>query len=176
MQSRAVHQFRTLIRRGLLAVWAVNAQTALGKLGSIRPQWVETTVVGPWLHFAVRKSFVAVPTTEYPLGHACSLGTDRHRCCLNLFAVASHSHTYECVQTLTGIVWPETMHARWSLSGLVSLLGRMTVIIDGVQEEAATRSVDELNRERDAMLLELLATRARGEAAAKAAITGGHGD
>jgi hypothetical protein len=38
------------------------------------------------------------------------------------------------------------------------------------------RSVDELNRERNAMLLELLATRAKGEAAAKAAIAGGHGD
>jgi hypothetical protein len=49
-------------------------------------------------------------------------------------------------------------------------------IIDGVQKEAANRSVDELNRERDAMLLELLATRAKGEAAAKAAIVGGHGD
>jgi 3-hydroxyacyl-CoA dehydrogenase len=49
-------------------------------------------------------------------------------------------------------------------------------IIDGVQKEAANRSVDELNRERDAMLLELLATRAEGEAAAKAAIAGGHGD
>jgi hypothetical protein len=49
-------------------------------------------------------------------------------------------------------------------------------IIEGVQEEAANRSVDELNRERDAMLLELLATRAKGEAAAKATIAGGHGD
>jgi hypothetical protein len=49
-------------------------------------------------------------------------------------------------------------------------------IIDGVQKEAANRSVDELNRERDAMLLELLSTRVRGEAAAKAAIAGGHGD
>jgi hypothetical protein len=49
-------------------------------------------------------------------------------------------------------------------------------IIEGVQEEAANRSLDELNRERDAMLLELLATRAKGEAAAKAAIAGGHGD
>src|SRR5256884_5146609 len=49
-------------------------------------------------------------------------------------------------------------------------------IIDGVQKEAANRSVDELNRERDAMLLELLATRAKGEEAAQAAIAGGHGD
>src|ERR1700742_1140624 len=46
------------------------------------------------------------------------------------------------------------------------------LIVDGVQKEAANRSVDELNRERDAMLLELLATRAKGEAAAKAAIVG----
>src|ERR1700722_5045870 len=94
LELRAVNQFKTLIRRGLLAVWAVNAQPAFGKLRSVRPQWVETTVVGPWLHFAVRKSFVAVSTTEYPLGHACSLGTGRHLCRLNLLADASHSHTY----------------------------------------------------------------------------------
>src|SRR5713101_5731457 len=49
-------------------------------------------------------------------------------------------------------------------------------IIDGVQKEAANRSVDELNRERDSMLLELLATRAKGEEAAEAATAGGHGD
>ena len=49
-------------------------------------------------------------------------------------------------------------------------------IIDGVQKEAANRSVDELNRERDAMLLELLATRAKGEETAKTAIAGTHGD
>src|ERR1700719_4939380 len=103
---RAVHQFKTLIGRGLLTVGTINAQPALGKLRSVRPQWVETTVVGPRLHFAVRKSFVAVPTTEYPLGHACSLGTGRHRCRLNLFAARLHSHTYECVQTLTRVVSP----------------------------------------------------------------------
>jgi len=48
-----------------------------------------------------------------------------------------------------------------------------------VQKEAANRSVEELDRERDAMLLELLATRAKGEQAAQAAqaaIAGGHGD
>jgi 3-hydroxyacyl-CoA dehydrogenase len=49
-------------------------------------------------------------------------------------------------------------------------------IIDGVQKEAGKRSVDELNRERDAMLLELLATRAKGEQAAEAATAAGHGD
>jgi hypothetical protein len=49
-------------------------------------------------------------------------------------------------------------------------------IIDGVEKEAGNRSVDELNRERDAMLLELLATRAKGEEAAQAATTGGHSD
>jgi len=49
-------------------------------------------------------------------------------------------------------------------------------IIDGVQKEAGNRSVDELSRERDAMLLELLATREKGEEAAQAAIAGGHGD
>src|SRR6202034_704197 len=35
-------------------------------------------------------------------------------------------------------------------------------IIDGVQKEAANRSIDELNSERDSMLLELLATRGKG--------------
>ena len=36
-------------------------------------------------------------------------------------------------------------------------------IIEGVQDEAGNRSIDELEHERDAMLLELLATRAKGE-------------
>jgi len=47
-------------------------------------------------------------------------------------------------------------------------------IIDGVQKEAGNRSIEELERERDSMLLELLATRAEGEKAALAAV--GHGD
>lgn len=42
-------------------------------------------------------------------------------------------------------------------------------IIDGVQQEAGKRSIEELGRERDAMLLDLLATRAKEEAASKAA-------
>jgi 3-hydroxyacyl-CoA dehydrogenase len=42
-------------------------------------------------------------------------------------------------------------------------------IIDGVQSEAGKRSIEELERERDAMLLELLATRAREEKASQAA-------
>src|ERR1700757_2613866 len=46
-------------------------------------------------------------------------------------------------------------------------------IIEGVQAEAGNRSIDELERERDAMLLELLATRAKGETAAQAAIESG---
>jgi 3-hydroxyacyl-CoA dehydrogenase len=46
-------------------------------------------------------------------------------------------------------------------------------IINGVTEEVAGRSIDELEQERDAMLLELLATRARGEKAAQAAIKAG---
>src|SRR6202045_3987118 len=41
-------------------------------------------------------------------------------------------------------------------------------IIDGVLKEANGRSIEELERERDAMLLELLATRAKGEEAAHA--------
>jgi 3-hydroxyacyl-CoA dehydrogenase len=47
-------------------------------------------------------------------------------------------------------------------------------IIDGVQKEAGNRSIEELERERDSMLLELLATRAEGEKAVLAAA--GHGD
>jgi 3-hydroxyacyl-CoA dehydrogenase len=46
------------------------------------------------------------------------------------------------------------------------------IIIQGVTEEVAGRSIDELEHERDTMLLELLATRARGEKAAQAAIEG----
>jgi 3-hydroxyacyl-CoA dehydrogenase len=49
-------------------------------------------------------------------------------------------------------------------------------IIEGVSKEANGRSIEELERERDSMLLELLATRAKGEAAAKAAVVGGHSD
>jgi hypothetical protein len=49
-------------------------------------------------------------------------------------------------------------------------------IIEGVTKEADGRSIQELERERDAMLLELLATRAKGEETAQAAIAGGHGD
>src|SRR5580692_3374623 len=49
-------------------------------------------------------------------------------------------------------------------------------IIDGVLKQANGRSIAELERERDGMLLELLATRAKGEQAAQAAIAGGHGD
>ena len=46
-------------------------------------------------------------------------------------------------------------------------------IIEGVQAEAGSRSIQELERERDTMLLELLATRAKGEAAAEAAMADG---
>jgi len=42
-------------------------------------------------------------------------------------------------------------------------------IMDGVLKEANGRSIDELERERDTMLLELLATRAKGEKAAQTA-------
>jgi hypothetical protein len=47
-------------------------------------------------------------------------------------------------------------------------------IIEGVTKEANGRSIQELERERDSMLLELLATRSKGEKAAQAAA--GHGD
>jgi len=46
-------------------------------------------------------------------------------------------------------------------------------IIKGVQDEAGNRSIEELERERDTMLLELLATRAKGDAAAQAAMETG---
>src|ERR1700688_1963041 len=49
-------------------------------------------------------------------------------------------------------------------------------IIDGVTKVANGRSIQELEQERDSMLLELLATRAKGEEVAQAAIAGGHGD
>jgi 3-hydroxyacyl-CoA dehydrogenase len=49
-------------------------------------------------------------------------------------------------------------------------------IIDGVLKEAGKRSIDELSRERDTMLLELLATRSKGEEAEQTAIAGGQGD
>jgi 3-hydroxyacyl-CoA dehydrogenase len=43
------------------------------------------------------------------------------------------------------------------------------MIVDGVLQEAGNRSISELERERDAMLLELLATRVRGEKEAQVA-------
>lgn len=46
-------------------------------------------------------------------------------------------------------------------------------IIDGVLKEAGSRSIEELERERDTMLLELLETRAKGEQAAEAAMARG---
>lgn len=49
-------------------------------------------------------------------------------------------------------------------------------IIEGVTKVANGRSIQELERERDSMLLDLLATRTKGEEAAQAAIAAGHGD
>jgi 3-hydroxyacyl-CoA dehydrogenase len=49
-------------------------------------------------------------------------------------------------------------------------------IIEGVTKEANGRSIQELESERDSMLLELLATRAKGEEKAQAVLAGGHGD
>lgn len=46
-------------------------------------------------------------------------------------------------------------------------------IIKGVQEEAGLRSIDELEHERDEMLLQLLAVRAEGEKEAQAAMSSG---
>jgi carnitine 3-dehydrogenase len=48
-------------------------------------------------------------------------------------------------------------------------------IIDGVLKEAGSRSIEELEQERDTMLLELLATRAKGEKAAQEAMATGNG-
>ncbi len=49
-------------------------------------------------------------------------------------------------------------------------------IIEGVTKEANGRSIEELERERDSMLLELLSTRANGEEKAEAVLARGHGD
>ena len=49
-------------------------------------------------------------------------------------------------------------------------------ITQGVLAEAGKRSIEELERERDAMLLELLAVRAKGEEKAQAALAAGRGD
>jgi hypothetical protein len=49
-------------------------------------------------------------------------------------------------------------------------------IIDGVTKVANGRSIQELEHERDSMLLELLATRTKCEEVAQAAIAGSHGD
>jgi 3-hydroxyacyl-CoA dehydrogenase len=49
-------------------------------------------------------------------------------------------------------------------------------IIEGASKEADGRSIQELERERDSMLLELLATRAKGEEKAQAALAGSRGD
>jgi 3-hydroxyacyl-CoA dehydrogenase len=49
-------------------------------------------------------------------------------------------------------------------------------IIEGVTKEANGRSIQELERERDTMLLELLATRAKDEKKVQAALAGGRGD
>jgi len=49
-------------------------------------------------------------------------------------------------------------------------------IIEGVSKEANGRSIEQLERDRDSMLLELLATRAKGEKGAQAALAGGRGD
>jgi 3-hydroxyacyl-CoA dehydrogenase len=46
-------------------------------------------------------------------------------------------------------------------------------IIEGVENEAGNRSIQELERERDTMLLELLATRAKGDATAEVAMGNG---
>src|SRR5271165_1021751 len=48
-------------------------------------------------------------------------------------------------------------------------------IIMGALEEAGNRSIEELERERDSMLLELLATRAKGEKMAEAAVASAGG-
>ena len=53
--------------------------------------------------------------------------------------------------------------------------GVKQTIIDGVQKEADGRSIDELGRERDEMLLELLAARSKGEQMALASIASASG-
>ena len=63
------------------------------------------------------------------------------------------------------------MYIWWKDLGTMTELSPQVkqTIIDGTLKEAGSRSIEELERERDTMLLELLATRARGEEAAKAA-------
>jgi len=63
------------------------------------------------------------------------------------------------------------MYIWWKDLGTMTELSPQVkqTIIDGTLKEAGNRSIEELERERDTMLLELLATRARGEEAAKAA-------
>jgi len=70
------------------------------------------------------------------------------------------------------------MYIWWKDLGTMTELSPQVkqTIIDGTLKEAGNRSIEELERERDTMLLELLATRAKGEKAAEAAIGVGRGD
>jgi hypothetical protein len=93
LELRAVHQFKTLIGCSLPAMRTVNAQPAFMKLRPIWPQAVVEKVVGLWRYFAMNKIFVAIPTTECPVGHAFLLWAGTHG--LNLLTSASHSHTHK---------------------------------------------------------------------------------
>jgi len=70
------------------------------------------------------------------------------------------------------------MYVWWKDLGTMTELSPQTAktIIDGTLKEAGNRSIEELERERDTMLLELLATRTKGEKAAEAAVGAGRGD
>jgi hypothetical protein len=79
--------------------------------------------------------------------------------------------------------WPVVVHsARTGVAPLASLLepqlfrlpeAYWAPIIDGVLEEAGERSMEELELERDTVLLELLTTRSEGEKVAQAATADG---
>ena len=70
------------------------------------------------------------------------------------------------------------MYIWWKDLGTMTELSPQVkqTIIDGTLKEAGNRSIEELERERDTMLLERLATRAKGEKAAEAAVGAGRGD
>jgi len=62
-----VHQFKTLMSRGLLAVRTLDVQSAFGKLRSVWPQRIVRKADGPCLYFAVTKILVAIPTRRVVL-------------------------------------------------------------------------------------------------------------
>jgi hypothetical protein len=100
-ELRAVHQFKTLVGRSLLTVGTLNAQPTFGKLWSVWPQFVVKKTVGLRLYFAVTETFVAIPTTQDPVGHTFSLGACRH-CYGTECSSSGIAFTYPQVGTSSG--------------------------------------------------------------------------